>query len=341
MNAEPESDASIRETAARWIVRRDRGLSAAESIEFELWLAADARHAAAMKQSGRAWSHLDRIPDAVARAHLADAARRRAQGRRVVAFGALAAAALIVIAAIGWWQRPAPPLAGTAVLATSDPRSITLSDGSSVRLNVDSEIVERFTGAERGVVLTRGEAHFTVVRDPARPFVVSAGDLRVRALGTAFNVTLRSARIEVLVTEGRVGLQRVAPEGMPQPEMEPLQLVANELAVAGTAPSSSSPASIAVTAVDSATVARTLAWQDALLRLGGATLAEIAREFERRTGHRVQIPDADLAVLRVGGRFRADDPEGFANLLAATFDIEVERSVDGALVLRKKSTPSR
>ena len=41
-------DHTLRAAAARWTVRRDRGLSAAESIEYELWLAADPSHAAAM-----------------------------------------------------------------------------------------------------------------------------------------------------------------------------------------------------------------------------------------------------------------------------------------------------
>ena len=40
-------DSALRSTAARWTVRRDRGLSASESIDYQLWLAADPRHAAA------------------------------------------------------------------------------------------------------------------------------------------------------------------------------------------------------------------------------------------------------------------------------------------------------
>ena len=51
---------TLRATAARWAVRRDRGLSAAESIDYELWLAADPRHAAAMQRTSAAWSLLDR-----------------------------------------------------------------------------------------------------------------------------------------------------------------------------------------------------------------------------------------------------------------------------------------
>ena len=57
----PDSNENtLRATAARWAVRRDRGLSAAESIDYELWLAADPRHAAAMQRTSAAWSLLDR-----------------------------------------------------------------------------------------------------------------------------------------------------------------------------------------------------------------------------------------------------------------------------------------
>jgi ferric-dicitrate binding protein FerR (iron transport regulator) len=45
--------------------------------------------------------------------------------------------------------------------------------------------------------------------------------------------------------------------------------------------------------------------------------------------------------LRVGGRFRADDVEGFTQLLATTFDLDVERATDGTLVLRRKKAVSR
>ena len=43
----------------------------------------------------------------------------------------------------------------------------------------------------------------------------------------------------------------------------------------------------------------------------------------------------------MGGRFRGDDLDGFANLLAITFDIEVEHAADGTLVLRQKNPVSR
>ncbi|MBI4626652.1 MAG: FecR domain-containing protein [Verrucomicrobia bacterium] len=52
--------------------------------------------------------------------------------------------------------------------------------------------------------LARGKAHFTVAKNPSRPFVVSAGGGDVQAVGTVFNIRLRSEAIEVFVTEGKV-----------------------------------------------------------------------------------------------------------------------------------------
>src|SRR4051812_7178910 len=102
------SDESLRAAAAAWIVRRDRGLSAAEAIEYELWLAADERHAAAVSRATAAWSLLDRLPESVAIPVLSAAARRRTSRRRVyIATGVFAAAAALVLG-LFTWRKPIP-----------------------------------------------------------------------------------------------------------------------------------------------------------------------------------------------------------------------------------------
>ena len=65
---------------------------------------------------------------------------------------------------------------------------LTLSDGSTVWLNAETEIrypVE-FVGDKR-VVYVEGEAYFDVKKDEKRPFVVRAAQADVRVLGTSFN----------------------------------------------------------------------------------------------------------------------------------------------------------
>lgn len=347
-------DSALRATAAQWTIRRDRGLSATESIDYELWLAADPRHAVALQRSAAAWSLLDRLPESAAAPVLATATRRRSFWRRSVVIGSLAAAAALALVAVRFTRSsalPSPALASTTANAPSSaPRQLTLSDGTVVQLNTGSEVLEQFTAAERRVLLARGEAHFAVTKNPARPFVVHAGNVDVRAVGTAFNVNLKAATVDVLVTEGVVELNRPSPavptDATAAPNAVLPRLTANERAIVSLVPTSpTSPASLApaivVTTATPDDIARTLAWQAPLLRLGGSTLAELVLEFQRRSGQRVILADPALASLRVGGRFRADDLAGFTHLLATTLDLEVEHTADDTLVLRKKSSTSR
>ena len=350
----PSDDSALPATAAQWTIRRDRGLSATESIDYELWLAADPRHAAAMQRSSAAWSLLDRIPEKAAAPVLATATRRRSFWRRSVVLASLATAAALALVALRFTRSsalPPPDLAATTANApASAPRQLTLSDGTVVQLNTGGEVIEQFTPAERRVLLSHGEAHFAVTKNPARPFVVQAGNVDVRAVGTAFNIHLKAATVDVLVTEGVVQLKRPSPavpaNATAAPNAVLPRLIANERAVVTLAPtsptSSASPTpAIVVTTASADEIARTLAWQAPLLRLGGSTLAELVLEFQRRSGQRVILADPALASLRVGGRFRADDLAGFTQALATTLDLEVDQADDGTLVLRKKSSTAR
>src|ERR1700722_12075628 len=79
-----------------------------------------------------------------------------------------------------------------------------LPDGSKVELGAGSRITTEYSEATRGVTVDSGEAFFSVKKDAQRPFVVSAGDLRVIAVGTAFNVRRGDDRVVVAVEEGKV-----------------------------------------------------------------------------------------------------------------------------------------
>jgi transmembrane sensor len=54
------------------------------------------------------------------------------------------------------------------------------------------------------VDLAQGEAWFQVAKAPDRPFTVTAGRVRVQAVGTAFNVRRAGVGVDVVVTEGTV-----------------------------------------------------------------------------------------------------------------------------------------
>lgn len=77
----------------------------------------------------------------------------------------------------------------TIVIPRGAEYQLALSDGSKVWLSAESSLVfpERFTGGTREVEMS-GEASFEVAKDPAHPFIVHAGDITLRVLGTTFTV---------------------------------------------------------------------------------------------------------------------------------------------------------
>jgi transmembrane sensor len=85
---------------------------------------------------------------------------------------------------------------------------VTLPDGSVLQLNTDSVVETAYSPTERRVRLKKGEAFFSVAKNPQRPFWVDVGAVSVRAVGTAFNVRFRPEAVEVLVKEGKVSVNQ-------------------------------------------------------------------------------------------------------------------------------------
>ncbi len=82
-----------------------------------------------------------------------------------------------------------------------------------MQLNASSAVAYDFTGDHRIITLLRGQAYFEVAPDPARPFTVVAGEVQIKALGTAFDVRLGTEDLGVTLTEHAVRLQVDALDG--------------------------------------------------------------------------------------------------------------------------------
>jgi transmembrane sensor len=341
----PENPEAIEATAAAWLARRDRGFSADDEAEFALWRFSDARHAAAVARLEAAWGALDALRDyrPEAQAHPdPDLLGERRPGKVVCFRHGAAGVALAVAAALAivvWWPStstvaPAPRHA----IIHPGPERLTLEDGSVVELNAGAKVDVRFTSAARRVRLVRGEAHFIVAKDPSLPFVVAAGGVAVRAVGTAFSVALGQTNVAVLVTEGRVRVD-APPARVDTPNVSvPVarELVAGQRAVVITAPAEDGPApgTVQVSDVTPAEVERALAWQGLRLEFVELPLAEVVAEFNRYNRQKLVVGDAATGALLVGGNFRADNVDAFVRLLESGFGVTAVRRGD-EIVLRR------
>jgi transmembrane sensor len=358
---ESADTAAIAGQAASWLARRDRGLTPAEQDEYMQWLTADPRHAEVLAQHAAALERMMQLYEwqpgqsADANPDLFAPRKSRAWGRWTVS---LAAAAVVALTSALWWRGDAvrhPGHAERTFLQQSE--SQVLADGTLVELKDGSRITVDFSPAERRVRLS-GEAHFQVTKSTI-PFVVNAGGVAVRAVGTAFNVRTESDSVEVLVTQGSGAVEPVpalAPawaagrsaEASAAPGTAPAARVADD------APPASAPAEPrlivagqrGVVALSAATelqvsevtreeVQAALEWKVPRLQFFEAPLALAVEEFNRRNRVQLRLGQRDLAAVPIGGTFRVDNVEGFVRLLELTLDIRAERRGNGQIVLTR------
>jgi transmembrane sensor len=341
----PDQEA-IEAMAAAWLAQRDEGLTAEERTEFDRWRKADVRHEAAAARLEKAWTAMQQLREfrPASRVHpdrdLLAGARPTAQ---IISFRIVAAATgLAAAVACGfflWRATPGnstsasvQPAHATSVYATTADgyQRVTLEDGSVLELNANSRARVDFLPTERRVQLVQGEAHFTVAKAPQRPFIVRAGDVAVRAVGTAFNVRIDDDEVEVLVTEGRVG---VVNQAAPAAEAALPELGAGQRLVVG-AKRADDPTPMQVENLTREAVEGSLAWQGPRLRFADTPLASVVAQFNRHNKIQVELGDASLMSVPVDGSFRPENVEAFIRLLESD-SIRAERVGPDRIILHR------
>ena len=337
---------AIEEKAAEWFGRCELGLTPEQEREFLRWLEADARHGEAMREMDDTWEFLDGLKE-IRRPTLEPF--RRTPPRRASWPIVFAAAAALMLAAVALWQPwKSAPQVWQAATEAGGMKKLDLPDGSVVHLNASSRVEVRFTAAERRVQLLRGEAHFAVAKNPARPFVVTAGEVSVRAVGTAFNVRRAAAAVEVFVTEGKVRVDdtlnggSLLPSGENSaatvaPPVESSLLVAGQRATV-TLTSAAAPLPAVIAPIAPAEIQEALAWRARQLDFDLTPLAQVAAEFNRYNSHQLVIADTELARQPFGGTFRADNYDVFVQLLEQRFGVVAERGEEQTILRRAGSS---
>ena len=243
---------------------------------------------------------------------------RRSRRRRTRRVGLGAATALCV--AVGLFvlrsQPAVEPPAAVAELAVHAPRARILSDGSKVEVKEGGVVADHFTPEERRIALESGTAHFAVTHNPNRPFIVTAGDVTVRAVGTAFSVSRTPQGVTVLVTEGKVAVASVS-------DGKPLGQVAAGSGI-------SIPADRSVVAVSAPEMAAQLQWRVPTLELSSTPVSAVAHALNRLNATQIVISDARLGDARLSGVIRADNVDAFVSVVESEFRATVAR--DGSTV---------
>lgn len=314
--------------ALAWVARlRADNVSDADIDGFALWLGSDQEHVQAMDAALELWDDLASVRH-LAVATTAEPTPTRPAANNASWWGAAAVAASVCLAFLLWPLFKAgdmePQFYQTAM---GERRTIVLPDDSRLTLNTHSKIKVVYASDQRQLGLLRGEAYFEVASDADRPFHVDAGQARVTALGTAFNIRRASGQAEITVTEGVVRVTETASPGNRAPAIEILR--ANESLLA-------SAAGFSAAALPD--VSDRLAWQRGELVAHEMRLPVLAAELERYHDINILIADADVAAMTVSGVFLLDQPApDLLRALELSLDLEARRLDTRTVQLLKRA----
>jgi transmembrane sensor len=310
-----ETANEIDAVAAQWAARLDRGpLSAEDDQAFHAWLAHDPRRPGAYARVRAVAIHTARAKALGAHFNPSDFNQASPQGwsRRgaLLAAGGLAASATAVTVGIGFLAAPR-----RIDTRKGEIKVAPLADGSVVTLNTASSLLVSFSSHRRNVTLLAGEALFDVAKDKFRTFIVTAGDTKIRAVGTSFTVRhLANRPVQVLVREGVVEVSKLDPK-----TATPLRAGLNTEVTAPLSHAQPVAARLAAPELD-----RLLAWREGRLAFEGQTLSQAAAEFGRYSDTKIIIDDPALGREEIAGLYQANDPVGFSKAVAAILNAHTE-----------------
>lgn len=301
-----QDDAVLMAQAGAWLARL-HGPNRTQEVEqgFRAWMNESAAHAAAFEHMTDTWeksAQLRRRPVE----HLAS---WELPGFRVrVSRAALATAAIVILAIVGTVFYLQNDAISTAV---GEQRILTLDDGSRVYLNTATRAVVHYDNALRRVELDHGEALFEVAKHPERPFVVTAGDRQVRALGTSFVVRRDKHNVAVTLVEGEVV---VAPTVQTTPNEAAVTLSPGQRV---TFSSANSPR------LDRPALNKMTAWQRGQVALDNTPLLDAVSEMNRYSRKPLVVDAQHIDAIRISGIFRAGESMNFARALVRSYGFKV------------------
>ncbi|WP_167017676.1 FecR family protein [Chitinophaga sp. Cy-1792] len=178
----------------------------------------------------------------------------------------------------------------TAAAATIDtldiPRGaqffLQLADGTKVWLNAASRLIYPATFDQHTrEVYVKGEAYFDVAPDKNHPFIVHAGDVDMKVLGTAFNVNNYTKDVVATLASGRIAVQKKTGSVLLEPGQQAVY--------------SGTHGGIGTQWVEVSTYT---AWKDGELFFDDATLADITTVLARTYDYDFHFENPAVANIR-------------------------------------------
>lgn len=231
------------------------------------------------------------------------------------------AAAVLLFASVGLWIYKANNASAPDVqlAATSAPLQQKLVDGSMVMLNKNTTLtlVSGLEGNERRLKLS-GEAYFEVKHNDQQPFVIEAGGVLIKDIGTSFNVQAhpQSDTVLVSVTEGIVDMST---------GNETLRLTPGEAAVFVKSTHQLKKLNVPPANID--------AYKTRMFSFKATSLLEVIAAVNEVYGPVLKLEKSNLETCVITVDFNNESPETMATIIAETLGLSYQK-VGEAYILK-------
>lgn len=236
------------------------------------------------------------------------------------------AATIILLAGAGWFgYQSTNEIETTNLVASNNIKSVDLPDGSNVTLNKNSQLTysEEFGDEERKVEL-KGEAYFDVSHNPDRPFVIEAGTVQVRVLGTSFNIN-NSASDSVVVTvdTGRVQMIVSGNQQVLTPGFKGIYYRSTQLLVK----------------IETSRTGMQNYWRTKTLNFQSTSLSEVLAALQAVYDTKIETSNTDIINCKISVDFEEESLENVLNIIGETLGL-VWSKKDGVYLLAGNGCPN-
>ncbi len=304
----PKQSASDQATA--WFARlHANDVTTEEQEQFKNWYGASRQHAEAYDKICLLWDLLEapaKRVEAGLKAEQPAPAQQPLLGKQSHIRRFMAASAL-TLAMLLSYQLPMHYQNWQSDYHTAPGQQLTvaLDDGSRLTLNTDTALAVDFSAKQRNIELLRGEAYFQVFPDKNRPFIVSNGTAKARAVGTAFSVKKTDADMQVIVSEGTVEVSAGAADAPAWVHINQ-QVDYQQGRVGPVMPSN---------------ILETLAWQRGQLIFKRQPLSKVIQEVNRYRSGQIMLINPKLKERIVSGVFDTADPSAVIDGIKTTLKV--------------------
>lgn len=203
--------------------------------------------------------------------------------------------------------------------------TVTLSDGTKVKLNANSKLKypQTFNNSDVREVFLEGEAFFEVTPNVNLPFVIKSSEVTTTVLGTSFNIRAypKDDEIEISVVTGKIAVSINDDSNSEQPGNRML-LTPNQ--VANYQPTQG-------LTKETLDITELVAWKDGILIFNDKTIMETAKILEKWYDVKVIVENREIGGCLFRGKFK--DPSLTKVLESLKFMYDIEYEFSGELVV--------